>query len=126
MDAWCVHAFIFSVCAVLYLGRGLATSWSLAQGVLPILNRSGDWKAMRAHKGYRAIKKWLLPLICSHDNKHFIGYMYCYTFLNLLISIKRQWWHKHIQIVPQINSFHVRGNWNESNSFCHPLSGNLI
>jgi hypothetical protein len=29
MDVWCVYAFI------LCLGRGLATGWSLAQGVLP-------------------------------------------------------------------------------------------
>jgi hypothetical protein len=48
---------LFSVCAVLCLGRGLATSWSLVQGVLPIVNRSGNWKAARAHKGYRAIQK---------------------------------------------------------------------
>jgi hypothetical protein len=26
---------LFCVCVVLYLGRGLATSWSLAQGILP-------------------------------------------------------------------------------------------
>jgi hypothetical protein len=34
MDVWCVYAFILC-CVVLCLGRGLATSWSLAQGVLP-------------------------------------------------------------------------------------------
>jgi hypothetical protein len=33
----CVYAF-FCVCAVLCLGRGLATSWSPAQGVLPSVN----------------------------------------------------------------------------------------
>jgi dolichol kinase len=31
MDAWCVYAFIMCLC----LGSGLATGWSLAQGVLP-------------------------------------------------------------------------------------------
>jgi hypothetical protein len=37
MDVWCVFAF-FCVCVVLYLGRGLATSWSPVQGVLPSVN----------------------------------------------------------------------------------------
>jgi hypothetical protein len=57
MDVWCVHVF-FCVCVVLYLGRVLATSWSLVQGVLPIVNRSGDWKAARSHKGCRAIQTY--------------------------------------------------------------------
>jgi hypothetical protein len=48
---------LFCVCAVLCLGRGLATDWSLVQGVLAIVNGSGNWKATRAHKGCRAIKK---------------------------------------------------------------------
>jgi hypothetical protein len=37
MNVWCVCAF-FCVCVFLCLGRGLATSWSLAQGVLPSVN----------------------------------------------------------------------------------------
>jgi hypothetical protein len=37
MDVWCVCAFFF-VCVVLCLGRGLATSWSPVQGVLPSVN----------------------------------------------------------------------------------------
>jgi hypothetical protein len=37
MDVWGVCA-IFCVCVVLYLGRGLATSWSPVQGVLPSVN----------------------------------------------------------------------------------------
>jgi hypothetical protein len=49
-----VYMFLFYFCAVLCLGRGLATSWSLVQGVLPIVNRSGNWKAALAHKGSRA------------------------------------------------------------------------
>jgi hypothetical protein len=36
MDVWCVYMCIW---------------------VLPIVNRSGDWKGARAHKGCRAIKK---------------------------------------------------------------------
>jgi hypothetical protein len=34
MDVWCVYAF-FCFCVVLYLGSGLATSWSPVQGDLP-------------------------------------------------------------------------------------------
>jgi hypothetical protein len=37
MDVWCVCTF-FCECVVLCLGRGLATSWSLVQGVLPSAN----------------------------------------------------------------------------------------
>jgi hypothetical protein len=37
MDVWCVCAF-FCVYVVLCLGRGLATGWSLVQGVLPPVN----------------------------------------------------------------------------------------
>jgi hypothetical protein len=51
-----VYMCLFCVCAVLCLGRGLATSWSLVQNVIPIVNRSRKWKAGRAHKGCRAIK----------------------------------------------------------------------
>jgi hypothetical protein len=47
----------FCVCAVLCLGRGLATSWSPVQGVLTIVNRSGNWKAAGAHTGCRVIGK---------------------------------------------------------------------
>jgi hypothetical protein len=52
-----VYMCLFCVCAVLCLGRGLVTSWSLIQRVLPIVNRSGNWKEARAQKGCRAIKK---------------------------------------------------------------------
>jgi hypothetical protein len=47
---------VYCVCAFLCLGRGLETSWSLVQGVLPIVNRSGNRKEARAHKSCRAIK----------------------------------------------------------------------
>jgi hypothetical protein len=34
MGVWCVCMRLFCVCVALCLGRGLATSWSLVQGVL--------------------------------------------------------------------------------------------
>jgi hypothetical protein len=43
MDVWCVCAF-FWVCVVLCLGRGLATSWSPVQGVLPSVKWSRNWE----------------------------------------------------------------------------------
>jgi hypothetical protein len=43
MDVWCVCAF-FCVCIVLCLGRGLATSWSPVQRVLPSVNLSRNWE----------------------------------------------------------------------------------
>jgi hypothetical protein len=52
-----VYMCLFCVCAVLCLGRGLTTRWSLDQGVLTIVNRSGNCKEARAYKGCRAIKK---------------------------------------------------------------------
>jgi hypothetical protein len=61
MDVWYIYIYIyiylFCVCAVLCLGSGLVTGWSLVQWVLPSVNRPGDWKATRAHKGCRANKK---------------------------------------------------------------------
>jgi hypothetical protein len=48
---------LLNVCAVLCVGRDLATSWSLVQGVLSIVNRTGNWKEGRAHKGCRVIEK---------------------------------------------------------------------
>jgi hypothetical protein len=39
---------IYSVCVVLGLGRGLATSWSLVQGVLPSVKWSWNWE-IRGH-----------------------------------------------------------------------------
>jgi hypothetical protein len=51
-----VYVFFF-VCAVLCLGRGLGTSWSLVQGVVPPVNKSGNWKEARAHKGCRATQE---------------------------------------------------------------------
>jgi hypothetical protein len=43
MDVWYVY-MLFCACVVLCLGRGLATSWSLVQGVLPSVKWSWNWK----------------------------------------------------------------------------------
>jgi hypothetical protein len=52
------------VCVVVCLGRGLATSWSPVQGVLPPVYRLGNWnKAANAHRGCRAIEKKLLGVV---------------------------------------------------------------
>jgi hypothetical protein len=46
---------VYSVCVVLCLGRGLATNWSLAQGVLPsVKNDHETEKEARAHGGCTA------------------------------------------------------------------------
>jgi hypothetical protein len=41
-----VYMCLFCACAVLCLGRGLATRCSLVQGVLPIVNGSGPTRAV--------------------------------------------------------------------------------
>jgi hypothetical protein len=52
MNVWYVYVFI------LCLGRGLATSWSLVQGVLRSVKWSWNWKSeARAQGGYRASEK---------------------------------------------------------------------
>jgi hypothetical protein len=62
MDIWYVYAFC--VCVVLCLGRGLATSWSPAQGVLSSVKWSGNWEsALCSTVGARGGKKKL-----SHAN----------------------------------------------------------
>jgi hypothetical protein len=53
-----VHTCLFCICVILYLGRGLATSWSLIQGVLPSVNWSWNWKTeARAQGGCKAREK---------------------------------------------------------------------
>jgi hypothetical protein len=60
MDVWCVCVCSFCDCVVLCLGRGLATSWSLVQGVLPSVKWSWNWKAeVRAQRGCRVGEKKL-------------------------------------------------------------------
>jgi hypothetical protein len=52
----CVH--LFCVCVVLCVGSGLATGWSPAQGVLPIVCRLRNWKSGQGPtKGCRAIDR---------------------------------------------------------------------
>jgi hypothetical protein len=69
-----VYMCLFCVCVVLCLGRGLATSWSIVQGVLPIVNRSGDWNAARAHKGCRAFKNYIVEetiTFCNYTRRRY-------------------------------------------------------
>jgi hypothetical protein len=56
---------IYSVCAVLYAGIGLATGRSPAQGVLPTVNRITKLKkkGQGPTKGCRAINEWMLLLL---------------------------------------------------------------
>jgi hypothetical protein len=49
--AWMFDVCIFCVYVVLCLGRGLATGWSLVQGVLPSVKWSWNWKAETRAQG---------------------------------------------------------------------------
>jgi hypothetical protein len=42
---------LFCVCAILYVGSGLATGWSPVQGVLPIVYKLGSWKSGQGPQG---------------------------------------------------------------------------
>jgi hypothetical protein len=42
---------LFCICVVLCLGRGLATSWSLVQGVLPSVKWSWNWSRGQDPRG---------------------------------------------------------------------------
>jgi hypothetical protein len=56
MDVWCVC--VYSVCVVLCLGRGLETSWSPVQGVLPSVKLSRNWEISPMFRsGARSRKK---------------------------------------------------------------------
>jgi hypothetical protein len=57
MDVWCVCAF-FCVCVVLCLGRGLATSWSPVQGVLPSVKWSRNWEISPVLQNCSSSKAW--------------------------------------------------------------------
>jgi hypothetical protein len=64
MDVWCVCSF-FCVCVVLCLGRGLSTSWSPVQGVLPSVNDQ------ETEKSALCSKKWSrLPNGSKEEEKH--------------------------------------------------------
>jgi hypothetical protein len=58
MDVWCVCMCLFCVCVVLCLDRGLATSWSLVQRVLPSVKWSWNWnRGQVPTEGCRAIEE---------------------------------------------------------------------
>jgi hypothetical protein len=57
MDVWCVCAF-FGVYVVLCVGRGLATSWSPVQGVLPTVNDQETEKSALCSKKVEQAPKW--------------------------------------------------------------------
>jgi hypothetical protein len=51
MDVWCLCMCLFCACVVLCLGRGLAMSWSLVQGVLPTVYKIKKLKWNEAFHG---------------------------------------------------------------------------
>jgi hypothetical protein len=73
MDVWWVCAF-FCVCVVLCLGRGLATSWSPVQGVLPSVNDQETDKSALCSKSESK-----LPNGSKDEEKS------CYDFLIVLV-----------------------------------------
>jgi hypothetical protein len=88
-----MYMWLFCVCALRCLGRGLATSWSLVQGVLPIVNSSGDWKAAKVHKGCRAIKK-KIGVCVTNNNGFWIGLLDSLALplqLQPIITAHNQW-----------------------------------
>jgi hypothetical protein len=58
---------LFCVCNVLCLGSGLATGRSHVQGVLPIVNRSGDYKRPGPMRAVEPMEKQIY--ICCHVNQ---------------------------------------------------------
>jgi hypothetical protein len=46
-----VYVRFFCVCVVLCVGSGLATGWSLVQGVLPSVYRLRNWKSSQGPQG---------------------------------------------------------------------------
>jgi hypothetical protein len=84
MGVWCVCICLFCVCVVLCLSRGLATSWSLIQGVLLSVKWSWNWKAeARAQGGCRASEKKILSSISTILVHQYTGF---YLPLSLLIE----------------------------------------
>jgi hypothetical protein len=57
--AWIFGRCLFCVYVFMCLARGLVTSWSLVQGVLPTVKRSWNWKSeARAQGDCRASEKY--------------------------------------------------------------------
>jgi hypothetical protein len=57
----CLYVLLFCVCVVLWLGTGLATGWSVAQGVQPSVYKTlRNWRRGQGpKKGYRAFDEWM-------------------------------------------------------------------
>jgi hypothetical protein len=56
LEPW-IFFHVYSLCVVLCVYSGLATSWSPAQGVLPTVYRLRNWKVAKVHKGCRTIDR---------------------------------------------------------------------
>jgi hypothetical protein len=80
MDVWCVCAF-FCVCVVVCLGRGLATSWSPVQGVLPYVNDQETEKSGLCSKsGSKEEEKMFNSSLCHRTLLYRDSYKKCYIF----------------------------------------------
>jgi hypothetical protein len=66
---------LFCVCVVLWLGRGLATSWSLVQGVVPSVKWSWNWK-----KNQRPEPKGAVEPVKKNRYWRFEGTCYIHIF----------------------------------------------
>jgi hypothetical protein len=75
---------LFCVCVVLCLGRGLATSWSLVQGVLPTVNDHETEKSeARVHGGCRASEKKIhCTLIIWYYQDMSLMFLHIFLILN--------------------------------------------
>jgi hypothetical protein len=80
---------LFCVCVVLCLGRGLATSWSLVQGVLPsvqiimklkeVARSHGGCRASEKKKQYKSVNRAVYTTIIStNKNKSILNYRYLF------------------------------------------------
>jgi hypothetical protein len=83
---------LFCVCAVLRVGSGIATGWSLVQGVLPsVKNDYGTEYEARVLNGLEEpLKKKMLVLFitCSYPTKRDITYVFPY-----ILNICRRMFH---------------------------------
>jgi hypothetical protein len=90
IDIWCVCAFL-CVCVVLCLGRGLSTSWSPVQGVLPSVNyQETEKSALCSKMGARGRKNESSDFIgvdrldWLSDSRRLIDVLFCEASLWLL------------------------------------------
>jgi hypothetical protein len=74
IKAW-MSVYVYSVCAVLRVGSGLATGWSSAQGVLQSMYRIIKLKAGNVPTtGCRAIVRWTVSTVCGYLDKYGLYY----------------------------------------------------